>query len=243
MSELTEMLRDLVIANRILAYEEVCDAFGHVSIRNPENPERFFLSCSRSPELVMPADLIEYDLQCNPVSDVTGREQYAERPVHGPIYQARPDVNAIVHSHAYDVIPFSANPDVAMRPILSNAARIGNSVPVWDIRDRFGNTNLLVVKLDQGHDLAACLGQGTAALMRGHGSVVAADSLYSAVHSAVYLKINARLQADAMRMGDDPVYLNEGEIAEIRKMRHTRRSRNWEYWAKRSGASEIVWPD
>jgi ribulose-5-phosphate 4-epimerase/fuculose-1-phosphate aldolase len=242
MSVLTEMLRDLVVANRILAHEDVCDAFGHVSIRHPDNPERFFLSCSRSPELVMPSDLIEYDLDCRPMEQLNGREQYSERPIHGAIYQARPDVQAIVHSHAYDVIPFASTKGVAMRPILSNAARIGNDVPVWDIRDRFGDTNILVVKLEQGHDLARCLGQGTAALMRGHGSVVAADSLYSVVHSAIYLKVNARLQSESMRMGE-PVFLSDGEIGEIRKIKHTRRSRNWEYWAKRSGATDIAWDD
>jgi ribulose-5-phosphate 4-epimerase/fuculose-1-phosphate aldolase len=237
---LTEMLRDLVVANRILAHEDVCDAFGHVSIRHPENPGCFFLSCSRSPELVMPSDLIEYDLDCAPLSDIAGRDQYSERPIHGAIYRSRPDVQAIVHSHAYEVIPFASSKGAVLQPILSNAARIGTTVPVWDIRDRFGDTNLLVVTLDQGRDLASCLGQNTAALMRGHGAVVAADSLYSAVHSAIYLKINATLQAEAMRLGE-PVFLSDGEIAEIRKIRHSRKSRNWEYWAQRSGATNIVW--
>src|SRR5579875_3839761 len=109
MSDLDSMLRDLVIANRILAHEGVVDAFGHVSIRHPERPDRFFLSCSRSPELVVREDLMEFDLECRPL-DQRGRTMYSERPIHGALYEARPDVQAVVHNHAYEVIPFGITP-------------------------------------------------------------------------------------------------------------------------------------
>ena len=238
MSDLDELRHDLVVANRILAQEGVVDAFGHISFRHPLRPDRFFLSCSRSPELVTLEDVIEYDLECNPVIDQKGREQYVERPIHGAIYQARPDVHSVVHNHADDVIPFGVSKAVKLRPIVHNAARIGREVPVWDIRDNFGDTNLLVVKMDQGRDLAACLGKGHAALMRGHGCVVASDSIYNAVHVSVYLKVNARLQAEAMRFGE-PVYLSDGEIELMSKLPHSRSSRGWEYWKKRSSAANL----
>src|ERR1700757_3704800 len=123
-----DVLRDLVIANRILAHEGVVDAYGHISVRHPERPDRFFLSGSRSPELVTLDDIIEYDLDCNPV-DLRGRAQYTERPIHGAIYRKRPDVMSVVHNHAYEVIPFTVAPSVKLRPLLHTAAGIGAELP------------------------------------------------------------------------------------------------------------------
>lgn len=230
-----DLLRDLVIANRILAHEGVVDAFGHISVRHPENPERFFLSCSRSPELITRNDLIEYDLSCTPIERGETRDQYREKAIHGAVYRARADVHSVVHNHAEEVIPFSVNSNVKLRPIFLVAARIGREVPVWDIHDRFGDTDLMVHTLDQGRDLAATLGQGSAVLMRGHGCVVAAKSLYSAVHISIYLMVNARLQSEAMRFGGNPVFLTNGEIDLMSRYEHGPHSRQWEYWTKRAG--------
>jgi ribulose-5-phosphate 4-epimerase/fuculose-1-phosphate aldolase len=231
----TDVLRDLVTANRILAHEGVVDAYGHISVRHPERSDRFFLSGSRSPELVTPDDLIEYDLDCNPI-DQRGRAQYTERPIHGAIYRRRPDVLSVIHNHAYEVIPFTIAQGVRLRPVLHTASGIGTEIPVWDIRHRFGDTNLLVTTLPQGEDLAATLGSNRVALMRGHGAVVAGMSIQDAVHAAVFLKVNAQIQTQAMRMADDIVYLSEGEVAEMQKSR-TGHGRAWEYWARRAGVT------
>ena len=231
---LPELLQDLVTANRILAHEEVCDAYGHISVRHPDRPDRFFLSGSRSPELVTLDDIIEYDLDCNPI-DQRGRAQYTERPIHGRIYKSRPDVMSVIHNHAYEIIPFTVTRGTRLRPLLHTSAGLGAKIPVWDIRKKFGNTNLLVTTLAQGDDLAATLAKNRVALMRGHGSAVAGISIHDAVHTAVYLKVNARLQAEAMRLGGEITYLNEGEIAEMQKMAATGHGRAWEYWSRRAG--------
>jgi ribulose-5-phosphate 4-epimerase/fuculose-1-phosphate aldolase len=212
---ITDVLRDLVIANRILAHEGVVDAYGHISVRHPERPDRFFLSGSRSPELVTHDDIIEYDLDCNPI-DLRGRAQYTERPIHGAIYRKRPDVVSVVHNHAYEVIPFTVAPGVKLKPLLHVAAGIGGEIPVWDIRPKFGDTNLLVTTNAQGDDLADGLGANRVVLMRGHGAAVAGASIQDAVHTSVHLKINAQIQTEAMRMGGDIIYLSEGEIAAMR---------------------------
>lgn len=212
------------------------DAFGHISVRHPENPDRFFLSCSRSPELITRGDLIEYDLDFTPIDKKEAREQYRERAIHGALYRARPDVHSVVHNHADQLIPFSVNKAIKLKPIFLVAARIGREVPVWDIRDRFGDTDMMVHNHAQGNDLAAALGQGAAVLMRGHGCAVVAKSLYSAVHISVYLMVNARLQWEAMRYGD-PVYLSDGEIEAMSKYEHGPNSRAWEYWVKRAGSA------
>jgi ribulose-5-phosphate 4-epimerase/fuculose-1-phosphate aldolase len=228
-----DLLRDLVIANRILAHEGVVDAYGHISVRHPERSDRFFLSASRSPELVTLDDIIEYDLDCNPI-DLRGRTQYTERPIHGAIYHRRPDVISVVHNHAYEVIPFTVVQSVKLKPVLHVAAGLGAEIPVWDIRNKFGDTNLLVTTSAQGDDLAEALGANRVVLMRGHGAAVAGLSIQSAVHTSVYLKVNAQLQAEAMRLGGDIVYLSEGEIAEMQKS-SAGHARAWEYWTRRAG--------
>ena len=229
-----DLLRNLVIANRILAHEDVVDAYGHISVRHPERPDRFFLSGSRSPEIVTQDDIIEYDLDCNPI-DLRGRTQYTERPIHGEIYRARPDVISVVHNHAYEVIPFTVAAGAKLRPLLHTASGIGADIPVWDIRDKFGDTNLLVTNAAHGQDLAIRLGANRVVLMRGHGSAIAGMSIPDAVHTAVYLKVNARIQVEAQRMAGDVVFLSEGEIAAMQKSSGLGHARAWEYWARRAG--------
>jgi ribulose-5-phosphate 4-epimerase/fuculose-1-phosphate aldolase len=235
MSGLQDLLRDLVIANRILAHEGVVDAYGHVSVRHPDRPDRFFLSGSRSPELVTLDDIIEYDLDCKPI-DQRGRAMYTERPIHGAIFRDRPEVLSVIHNHAYEIIPFSVSKTVKLKPLLHTSAGLGANIPVWDIRDKFGDTNMLVTTMDQGRDLAQRLGPNNVVLMRGHGCAVAGSSLYEAVHTSVYLKVNAQLQAEAMRFGDI-TYLSDGEIAQMsQSVKQGPESRAWEYWARRCGA-------
>jgi ribulose-5-phosphate 4-epimerase/fuculose-1-phosphate aldolase len=231
---LADVLRDLVTANRILAHEEVVDAYGHISVRHPDRPDRFFLSGSRSPELVTLDDIIEYDLDCNPI-DQRGRAQYTERPIHGGIFRNRPDVMSVIHNHAYEVIPFTVAKNAKLRPLLHTSAGLGAEIPIWDIRTKFGDTNLLVTTPAQGKDLAERLAGNRVVLMRGHGSAVAGGSIQDAVHTAVYLKVNAKLQAEAMRFGGEVTYLSEGEIAEMQKTGATGHGRAWEYWARRAG--------
>jgi ribulose-5-phosphate 4-epimerase/fuculose-1-phosphate aldolase len=231
---LTAAIHDVVVANRILAREGVVDGFGHVSVRHPERPDRYLLSCSRSPELVTEADIMEFDLDSNPV-DARGRTGYAERPIHGGVYKARPDVMSVCHNHAQSLIPFGVT-NTPMKPILHMGAVIGVHVPVWDIRDQFGDTDLLVVTNQQGDSLAKTLGGGRVALMRGHGATVASGSLRGTVFTAIYLMANAAMLHQARQMGEVN-YLTPGEIACVEKTLFSPLSQNraWEYWARRAG--------
>ena len=226
--------QDLVTANRILAREEVVDAFGHVSIRRPDHPDRYILSQSRAPELVDTGDLMEYTLDGEPL-DQQGRTMYSERPIHGGVYEARPDVMAVVHNHSPAVVPFGVT-GVPLRPMFHMAAVVGEPVPVWDIRDNFSNTSLLVTTMEQGRDLAARLGPHRAALMRGHGCVVAASSLKEAVMASVYLQTNARLLLASLPLGEVN-YLSPSEIELMGQSlaRPSSIARAWEYWASRAG--------
>src|SRR5215207_2368579 len=181
-----ELLRDLVLANRILAHEGVMDAFGHVSVRHPDDPGRFIIARSLGPELVTEADLQLFALDGEQVGG-DPRAPYSERFIHGAVYEARPEVQAVCHNHAPSVIPFSVT-GVSLRPIAHLAAPIGADIPVWDIADEFGDTDMLVRTMEQGRSLARALGDRRVALMRGHGSVVAAPNVRALTSMCVYLE-------------------------------------------------------
>ena len=241
-SKLEQAIRDVVVANRILANEDVIDAYGHVSIRHPLNPERYLLAWSRSPEFVDAADIVEYTLDGKPCND-DRRPPYRERFIHGAIYEARPEVQSVVHAHAEDVLPFGITP-VPLRPVIHSGSFIGADVPVWDIADKFGDqTNLLVSNMEHGRDLAKRLGQNTVTLMRGHGFAAAARSLIDAVRVSVYLPRNARVQMAAMKMGEVR-YLSSGEITArgggYYNSNTPETMRAWEYWARRAGCGDML---
>ena len=205
MNHIDDQLQELVTANRILAREGVVDAYGHVSIRHPDHLDRYILSQSRAPDLVEVSDLMEYTLQGDPI-DQQGQAMYTERPIHGGIYETRDDVLAIVHNHSPTVIPFTVT-NTPLRPILHLAALTGPELPVWDIRDNFGDTNLLVTTMDQGRDLARCLGDRRVSLMRGHGCVIAGKSIREVVMASVYLQVNAGLLLQALPLGSSPFWV------------------------------------
>jgi ribulose-5-phosphate 4-epimerase/fuculose-1-phosphate aldolase len=236
---LEQAIRNVVVANRILANERVVDAYGHVSVRHPLDPGRYLLSRSRAPELVERGDVIEFDLDGKAVSG-DARPPYLERFIHGAIYEARPDVQAVVHAHAEAVLPFTIS-TVPLRPVVHMASFVGARLPVWDIRDNFGDTNLLVVTMTQGRDLARGLGAERVVLMRGHGFTEAARSLQEAIRMSVYMPLNARVLADALRLGE-VTYLSRGEIDAHASMKPDDPSmyRAWEYWAVRAGCGDLL---
>lgn len=233
-----EALRDLVIANRILANKKVLDAFGHVSIRHPGDPGRFVMSRSRGPGLVKIEDLMEFTLDCEPVAQ-RGRPMYAERQIHGAIYRARPDVMAVCHNHANSVIPFGVT-KTQLRPIFHMGSAIGPSVPTWDIHDDFGDTNLLVTKSDQGESLARALGPNRVVLMRGHGAAVASKTLREVVFTSIYMQVNAELVIAAQNLGEIQ-FLSTGEIEHASNLLFSPLSqeRSWQTWVSEAGFDGI----
>ena len=240
MSTIDRQIHDLAVANRILAREGVVDAYGHVAVRHPDQPAHYLLSRSRSPELVCPDDIVAYDTEGNAV-DGDSRKPYTERFIYGAIFEARPDVNAIVHNHAYSMLPFSIT-NTPLRPIWHTAVGMGATIPVWDIRDRFGDTNLLAVNMDQGRDLAAGLGANTIALMRGYGCVVVGQTLQEAVAVSVFAQLNAMMLLQAQQLGGEITFLSDGEIAEGMKMLRSSvmsMERAWEYFSERADLSGI----
>jgi ribulose-5-phosphate 4-epimerase/fuculose-1-phosphate aldolase len=223
-------LDDLVAANRVLAHEAVVDGFGHVSVREPQNPNRYRLARSMAPALVTAADVLTYDLESNAL-DANGRTSYAERFIHGAIYKARPDVQSVVHAHTPAVIAFGVT-SVPLRPVFHMGAFLGAGVPVFEIRDAGGpSTDLLVKTQALGDALARTLGSANVLLMRGHGMVTVAGSIPEAVFRAYYTAQDAQLQADALRMGT-PVYLSDGEARSATQTQAGLVARSWELWKR-----------
>jgi ribulose-5-phosphate 4-epimerase/fuculose-1-phosphate aldolase len=242
MGNLNVLIQDLVIANRILAREDVVDAYGHVSVRHPDDPNRFLIARSLAPELVGPDDIVELDLDGQPVRD-ENRNLYLERFIHAAIFAARPDVMAVVHAHAEDTLAFGIAQRTKLRPVIHSGSFIGAEVPVWDIADNFGDTNLLVTNMAQARDLAKGLGGNSVALMRGHGFAAAARSLIEVVRLSVYLPRNARALMRAKQLGGEIKYLSQGEI-EARNRGYSPYSletwRTWEYWAHKAGCGHLL---
>jgi HCOMODA/2-hydroxy-3-carboxy-muconic semialdehyde decarboxylase len=228
----TSTVRELVDANHILFDQGVVDGFGHVSVRHPERRDHFLLARSMAPALVTEKDVLEFDLDGNPV--VPGSPPaYLERFIHGEIYRKRGDVMSVVHSHSPSVVPFSVVTGTRLRPVCHMCGFLSEKgTPIFEIRDFAGpGSDLLITSGKLGAALADTLSDGPAVLMRGHGSTVVGSTLRQAVFRAVYTEVGARLQMDAMRLG--PVtYLTEEETIGTTRTISTQYDRSWLLWLK-----------
>ena len=224
-------------ANRTLANEGVLDGFGHVSMRHPDDPERYLLSRSRSPELIQPDDILEFTLDSAPVKK-PDRELYAERVIHGAIYQMRPDVSAVVHHHSPDIMPFAIS-GTELVPVFHLGAVVGTHVPFWNQADEFGDTNMLVVKPEEGRSLATALGPHSMVLMRNHGATVVAADLPKLVFRAIFSCMNARYQLQSAMLSR-VTRLRDGEVelAGVIGNLPTAILRASEYWSMRLDKAE-----
>jgi ribulose-5-phosphate 4-epimerase/fuculose-1-phosphate aldolase len=236
-ADLLQLRRDLAAAYRIVANEGILDAFGHISMRHPDNPKRYFLSRSRAPALVEPDDIQEYDLDSNPTVQSPLRP-YMERVVHGEIFKARPDVKAVCHHHAPSIMPFVIA-GVPLVPVFHLGAAMGRSAPFWDSRDEFGDTNLLVAKPEEGASLARALGKASVVLMRRHGATVVAGGLQELVFRTIYSAKNAEHQLAAHVLGNvSPLTPGEADMASGLNLAPGPLARAYEYWERRLAERE-----
>jgi HCOMODA/2-hydroxy-3-carboxy-muconic semialdehyde decarboxylase len=229
-----KLIEDLVAANRILAMHGVLDGWGHVSVRHDRDPNRYLLSRSLAPELITAKDILEFGLDNEPVAP-SGVNLYTERYIHGEIYKTRPDVVAVAHMHAPPLIPFGVV-DQKLKPMYHRAAFIAQGVPIFEIRDAAGMTDLLIRNPALGAALARSLGDKPAVLMRGHGATVVGPSLPRLVGRSIYLPLNATLQMQAMMLsGGGPIHFLDPEEARLIEAREGYGlGRAWEAWKRKA---------
>lgn len=225
------LIEDLVAASRILARHGVLDAWGHVSMRHPNDLQRYLLSRARAPALVRAEDIMEFDIDSNPI-DQRGRRMFLERFIHGEAYRARPDVNAVVHSHSPTVIPFSVT-DEPLRAVSHIASFLAGGCPCFEIREVGLTQGLLVTNSKQGAALAKVLGNRPVALMRGHGNIVVASDIPRAVHRALYTEVNARQLAVALSFRRPIRYVEPDEAQDPARLVDS-----WEVWKHEVMASD-----
>lgn len=217
------LIEDLVAASRVLAQHGVLDAWGHVSMRHPANPERYLMSRARAPALIEAADTMEFDLNSDPV-DQQGRRMFLERYIHGEAYRARPDVHAVVHSHSPTVIPFTVT-DEPLKAISHVASFLAGGCPCFEIRGVGLTQGLLVTNQKAGAALAKVLGDRPVALMRGHGNLVVASNIPQVVHRALYTEINAQQLATALSFRRPVKYVQPDEAQDPKRLNNS-----WDAW-------------
>jgi ribulose-5-phosphate 4-epimerase/fuculose-1-phosphate aldolase len=230
-----KLIEDLVAASRILADHGLLDGWGHVSVRHDKDPNRYLMARGVSAELVTAQDIIEFDLDSRPV-DTRGlplSALFTERYIHGEIYKQRPDVIAVVHTHAPSLIPFG-DTKVPLQPMYHRSAFIAFGIPVFEIRERAGMTDMLIRNPTLGRNLADVLGDHPAVLMRGHGAAITGPSLPRVVSRTIFLALNATLQADAMRMGAPITYMDLEEARLIEAREGHGLARTWEGWKRKA---------
>jgi ribulose-5-phosphate 4-epimerase/fuculose-1-phosphate aldolase len=225
------LIEDLVAANRILSDRGILDAYGHISVRDPNHADHYWMSRSMAPALVTAADILEFDLDNRPIQAADAR-LFFERIIHGEVYKARADVNSVLHNHSPSLIPF-CNSSTRLRPMVGNAAFLGEGVPVFDIRDVDDEGDLNVCTMDQALGLAKALGQHALVLLRGHGAVVVGDSIRTTVRRAVIAETNARQQIEATILGEVQ-FLTASEIAFARRAPAKDPERAWQLWKQKA---------
>ena len=236
-NKLIEAREQLARANRMIANEGVLDAFGHVTLRHPTDPGRYLMSRSRAPELVEPDDILEFTLDSKPVKP-TDLRLYGERVIHGGIYQARAEVNAVCHHHAPSILPFCIS-GAELKPVYHLGATIGEKAPFWDSRDEFGDTNLIVAKPEEGASLARALGSHWIVLMRRPGATIAGKTLEELTFRTIYTVRNAAMQIQAHTLGTvSPLNAAETALAGEYNLRPGPVARAWEYWSVRLDKAE-----
>jgi ribulose-5-phosphate 4-epimerase/fuculose-1-phosphate aldolase len=226
-------VRMIVLANRILANEGVFDAFGHISVRNPENPETFFISRAISPEFITREDMLELDFEGRIVSGNPSYRPFGERAIHCAIYKRRPDVHCVCHPHPYEIIPF-ASTGIPLRSIYHQDVTFYEGLPTYS--DMPPACGLLINTLEEGEKLADALGDKRGVLIRNHGVVVVGESVPRVVYSSVTLRDSAKILLSTLAMGVEPHYIGREEAEQGTYVQFCGQGlqRSWNYWCQKA---------
>ncbi|MBI2985421.1 MAG: class II aldolase/adducin family protein [Deltaproteobacteria bacterium] len=214
--ELEELKRKVALGNRILFHQGLADYHGHLSARIP-GTRQFLIKPVLAPlgyvtsKDIIIVDIDEYKRVCEENWAKAGKKREVtklklpprETMIHAAIYEARPDVNSVAHTHQPLATAFSVA-GVPILPIYNQAAPFAPETPIFP-------SPRLIYTVQDGLEICQVLGHRTAMLLQGHGVVVVGDSVdYSTVH-AVYLERTAYMQWVASCVGK-PATMPQKEI-------------------------------
>jgi len=226
---------ELVLANHILYDQNAVDGYGHISIRNPINPNTFFLARSVAPSLAQISDVMEFDMDGKALNGDT-RVAYGERFIHSGILRNRPDINSVVHGHAASILPYGLTHG-NLKPVYHMSAFLGEGTPIFEIREfaqPSPDTDMFISNPTLGQALAKTMDQKNFVLMRGHGYAAAGESIRQVVFRSVYAIQNAAIQTEASKMGKVQ-YLTAEEAKKSQATIEKTINRPWELWSLRVG--------
>lgn len=231
-------IEELVIANHILYDQNAVDGYGHISVRNPANPNTFFLARSVAPSTVKVEDIIEFDMSGKALNG-DNRTAYGERFIHSGILKNRPDINSVIHGHAPPILPYGLTGST-LKPVYHMSSFLGEGAPIFEIRNFAKpnpDTDMFVSNAELGNALSQTMGLQYFVLMRGHGYAAGGDSIKKAVFRAIYAIQNASIQSEAMKMGQVQ-YLTPGEAAISQETIEKTIGRPWQLWTERVKKSQ-----
>lgn len=224
-----KIFEELVTATKILIHEGILDTFGHISARDPEDPNYFFLPQKLAPSMVTVDDIQRLTLDGETTDN---RPSYLERYIHSEIFKARPDVQCVLHTHSPSVLPYCFI-DTPLRPVTHMGAFLGESVPVYEIRDKQGDaTDLFGGSPSVCADIAESLGSAPVVLMARHGVVNVGNSVREVVFRAFYLEQEAKALSTGLQIGNVK-FLSQGEIKSAGNLVGAQIDRGWNHWSQR----------
>lgn len=230
------VFEELVTATKILLNEGIMDTFGHVSARDPEDPDHFFLSQKLAPSHITTDDIQRFNLEAETEDN---RPSYLERYIHSEIYKARPDVMSVLHTHSPAVLPYCFV-DQPLRPVIHMGAYLGEAVPVYEIRDTQGDaTDLFGNDSTVCAEIAQALGDHPVVLMARHGVVNVGRSVREVVYRAIYLEQNAAAQTEGLKIGNIK-YLSPGEVKAAGDLVGAQIDRGWDHWTMRLREAGLI---
>ncbi|KAI1273177.1 major facilitator superfamily domain-containing protein [Xylaria sp. FL0933] len=262
---LNQLFATFINALHILHNNAVLDAYGHLSVRNPNNSSTFFMSRNLAPALVSSAsDIVEYYISDASPVEPNAPNGFIERYIHSEIYKRYSNISTVVHSHSPAVIPYSIS-DVPLKPAIHMAGFLGDRVPVFDISKYYSSNDtqdLLVRNVRLGAALAAEFsfkgGAGetesspdySVVLMRSHGFTVCTTSIEAVVVQAVYTQLNAQVQSDALttkhaywgqnlNSGYQLVYLTPQQARDSYATNAGTAQRPWDLWVREVKVSPL----
>ena len=209
MTEIATARQSLIDAGLVLEHLGHGDMTrGHVSIRVPGKAEHFFMK-PHSVGLgeITDENILTFDLESEIVAGTS--RPHSERYIHSEIFRARPDVNAVIHTHPVHTVAFSATTQ-KMKALNQGGAIFKNAMPVYQ------DTINLIRSKETGRGVAMALGPHNVVVMRHHGIAMAGASIAEAVVLCVMLEEAARIQLLAVGSGLDPWEFPDDDVASLR---------------------------